>query len=71
MADTRITVTENGPLSVRGPVDLVDQDGRPYDLGGRRRTALCRCRRSATKPFCDGSHTRTGFEARARASDPA
>jgi hypothetical protein len=32
----RITVTENGPLSRRGPLPLVDQDGDEYDIAGRK-----------------------------------
>lgn len=64
MADlVKITVTENGPLSVKGPITLVDQDGNEYDLGARKRVALCRCGGSTTKPFCDGSHSRIGFQA--------
>ena len=65
----KITVTENGPLSVRGPFTLVDQDGNEYDISGRKRVTLCRCGASATKPFCDGTHTRIGFEATERATD--
>lgn len=67
----RITVTENGPLSVRGPFTLVDQDGEQYDIAGRKRVTLCRCGASQTKPFCDGSHTRIGFDAAERATDQA
>jgi len=63
----KITVTENGPLSVKGPITLVDQDGNEYDLGARKRVALCRCGGSRTKPFCDGSHSRIGFQAAERA----
>lgn len=65
----RITVTENGPLSVRGPFKLVDQDGNEYDIAERKRVTLCRCGASATKPFCDGTHSRNGFEATERATD--
>ena len=64
----RITVTENGPLSVRGPITLVDQDGNEYDVSDRKRVKLCRCGASATKPFCDGTHTAIGFEATERAA---
>ncbi|WP_260615316.1 CDGSH iron-sulfur domain-containing protein [Microbispora sp. KK1-11] len=61
---TAVTVTpcEDGPLLVRGPFTLVTQDGRRIDPG-RTTVALCRCGRSSTKPFCDGSHKAGGFRA--------
>ena len=62
-----ITVTENGPLSVKGPFRLFDADSNEYDISERRRVALCRCGGSTTKPFCDGTHSKTGFEAAERA----
>lgn len=52
----------DGPLIVRGPFQIVGPDGEPVD-SGRRTVALCRCGRSARKPFCDGSHQATGFTA--------
>ena len=57
-----VSVYEDGPLIVRGDFVITDQDGRPIPPG-RRTVALCRCGRSAIKPFCDGSHARTGFRA--------
>jgi CDGSH-type Zn-finger protein len=33
------------------------------DLAGTTRVFLCRCGASTTKPFCDGQHSRIGFEA--------
>ncbi|WP_320671775.1 CDGSH iron-sulfur domain-containing protein [Patulibacter defluvii] len=66
-AEVEITVTDDGPLSVRGPFVLVDAEGNRYDVGPRRRVALCRCGRSANKPFCDGAHGREGFAAAGRA----
>lgn len=57
-----ITPYVDGPLVVRGDFRLEDQDGRPIDAG-RRTVALCRCGGSATKPFCDSTHKRTGFRA--------
>jgi len=35
-----ITVTENGPLSVKGPFRLFDTDSNEYDISERRRVAL-------------------------------
>jgi CDGSH-type Zn-finger protein len=62
MEDATITPYRDGPLLVRGPFVLTDQDGREIET--RRRTiALCRCGRSAIKPFCDGTHKLTGFRA--------
>ena len=62
--DARATITpyRDGPLLVRGDFRLVDQDGVEIDPG-RRTIALCRCGRSAIKPFCDGTHKRSGFTA--------
>ena len=63
-----IRASQNGPYLVRGPVRLVDADGNAYDLGQRGKVvALCRCGGSTTKPFCDGTHSRTGFQAAERA----
>ena len=57
-----ITLCENGPLLLRGSFTLLTQDGEVVDPG-RRTVALCRCGRSAVKPFCDGTHKLTGFQA--------
>jgi len=62
-----ITVTENGPLSVKGPFRLFDADSNEYDISERRRVALCRCGGSTTKPFCDGTHSHIAFDAAERA----
>ncbi|MFD8493779.1 CDGSH iron-sulfur domain-containing protein [Amycolatopsis sp. NPDC059657] len=61
-AAVEITPCENGPLLVRGDVRLVAQDGQRIETG-RGTIALCRCGRSAIKPFCDGTHKVTGFRA--------
>ena len=68
MDEVEIKVRENGPYKVTGPVRLIDADGNEYDLteqGGA--VALCRCGGSTTKPFCDGTHSKIGFEAAERA----
>jgi CDGSH-type Zn-finger protein len=57
-----VSVYEDGPLIVRGDFAITAQDGQPISAG-RRTVALCRCGGSAIKPFCDGTHTRTGFRA--------
>ena len=58
-----IRVRENGPYRVEGDdVTVVDWNGNPYQIV-KRPIALCRCGGSTTKPFCDGTHSRTGFQA--------
>ena len=58
-----ITVRQNGPYKVEGDdVRLVDWNGNEYQIS-KRPIALCRCGGSTTKPFCDGTHSRTGFQA--------
>jgi CDGSH-type Zn-finger protein len=57
-----ITPYEDGPLIVRGDFDLRTPDGTPIDPG-RGTVALCRCGKSAIKPFCDGTHKIVRFRA--------
>jgi CDGSH-type Zn-finger protein len=62
MTGARITPYRDGPLLVRGPFTLTDQDGRDIEFH-QGTIALCRCGRSRQKPFCDGMHKATGFTA--------
>ncbi|MBF0688645.1 MAG: CDGSH iron-sulfur domain-containing protein [Cellulomonas sp.] len=56
----RITACPDGPLLVRGPIEVVDADGNA--VTPRRRTvALCRCGGTGTPPWCDGTHKVNGF----------
>ncbi len=61
MADVTIEVRKNGPLIVQGEVVLKDANGKPYPA--QQRMALCRCGASTEKPFCDGTHSKVGFQA--------
>ena len=72
MPDVKVTVVNNGPLLIDGEVEVVDQEGHAYGLGGRTKIGLCRCGFSERKPFCDGSHKKVGFqsEIKARALPP-
>ncbi|WP_374109456.1 CDGSH iron-sulfur domain-containing protein [Actinotalea sp. K2] len=55
-----ITACPDGPLLVRGEVEILLATGEPAP---RRRStvALCRCGASGIKPYCDGSHKVIGF----------
>jgi CDGSH-type Zn-finger protein len=64
-----ITPYRDGPLIVRGDFRLVDPDGVEIDPG-RGTVALCRCGKSGIKPFCDGTHKRSGFSAPSAPSRP-
>ena len=58
-----IRLRKNGPYVVEGDdVRVVDWEGREYVVE-RRPAALCRCGASTKKPFCDGTHSRIGFQA--------
>jgi CDGSH-type Zn-finger protein len=58
----RITAYRDGPFLVRGPVELVDQDGNEIHVD-RETVALCRCGKSRLRPFCDGTHKLVRFQA--------
>jgi CDGSH-type Zn-finger protein len=53
----------NGPYLIEGDdVKVVDWNGAEYHVD-RRPIALCRCGGSTKKPFCDGTHSKVGFQA--------
>ncbi|AUH34551.1 CDGSH iron-sulfur domain-containing protein [Paracoccus tegillarcae] len=56
-----IKPTKNGPLMVSGNLEIIAGSGRPVATGTK--FFLCRCGHSKNKPYCDGSHTKAGFEA--------
>jgi 3-phenylpropionate/trans-cinnamate dioxygenase ferredoxin subunit len=65
MAAVKITVRKNGPYRVEDPdgsIEMFDAEGTKYDLTGKSAFSLCRCGGSVTKPFCDGTHSRIGFQ---------
>ena len=69
-AATIITVQLDGPYVVTGRFALAAR-GAPRDDAS---VVLCRCGRSANKPYCDGAHVRVGFGDAGivdAASDPA
>jgi uncharacterized Fe-S cluster protein YjdI len=57
--ETTIDARPNGPLFVRGRLQIVNGEGEV--IREDTRVALCRCGGSANKPFCDGTHRRNGF----------
>lgn len=63
MSDVTISVRENGPLKVTGPITIVDAEGIAFELPPGNAVALCRCGHSSNKPFCDATHKKIGFEA--------
>ena len=69
MANTKVTVFNNGPIKLEGEFELVDQTGKPFGLGGRSAVSVCRCGHSGNQPFCDGSHKRQNFTSSVEARD--
>ena len=76
----KITISKNGPYLVSGSAPLVLQTigvnkrGESTDwiegdtLPVSEQYALCRCGQSKTKPFCDGTHAKIGFDGTKTAS---
>ena len=70
----KIVVTKNGPYVVTGAVPLAEQTILPSGDGGsaewvqgasfdpKETYALCRCGRSGSAPYCDGTHAKIGFD---------
>lgn len=57
--DVTIDILEDGPLIVKGLLSL--KNSKSENLEVSETLALCRCGKSANKPFCDGTHKKAGF----------
>ncbi len=51
---TKATAFKDGPLMIEGNFSIKGVDG--VILSTMDKAYLCRCGKSANKPFCDGSH---------------
>lgn len=71
----KITIRNNGPYAVdltTGDLELVDHEGNRIPLPeGKTTITLCRCGASTRKPFCDGTHSRIGFQGATAAREAA
>ena len=68
---TTIRLRQNGPYVIESEdVQVIDWNGTEYAID-RRPIALCRCGASTRKPFCDGTHSKIGFQAGEAAVGPA
>ena len=65
MAEVTIEARPNGPYVITGAIELRDTNGNVIQTEAR--TVLCRCGASTKKPFCDGTHSKIGFQAAAQA----
>ena len=57
---TEVELMKNGPLLVKGNIQLKSHDGSVVTK--EKMTAFCRCGASSNKPYCDGKHKQAGFE---------
>jgi CDGSH-type Zn-finger protein len=68
---TTVRLRQNGPYVIDSDdVTIVDWNGVAYRID-RQPIALCRCGASTRKPFCDGTHSKIGFQAAEAAVGPA
>lgn len=56
---TLVVPIPDGPLMLRGDLDIRDADGE--QISRENRVTLCRCGRSRNQPFCDNTHLVAGF----------
>ena len=61
----RIEMLPEGPYEVVGEIEMIGLDGQIIKT--KKKCYLCRCGASTHKPFCDGTHSKVGFEAAAQA----
>jgi len=65
MAEQAKIAALDGPHPVKDPI-VVDAEGNEF-RSEHETIALCRCSVATTKPFCDGTHSKIGFQVAERA----
>ncbi len=65
---TSVVPIPDGPLSLRGRLEVKDVDGATFLVAPR--ATLCRCGASQNQPFCDRSHAKIGFRDNPRVIGP-
>jgi CDGSH-type Zn-finger protein len=72
--EVTIQITKDGPYLISGKVPISEQiitvneegvpgkwqQGKQYPI--KEKCGLCRCGQSQSKPYCDGSHIKAGFD---------
>lgn len=78
--DKKVIISKNGPYLVSGNLPLakeiamVGESNEPEEwkkgqkYPEKENYALCRCGKSKNKPYCDGTHTKVGFDGTETAS---
>lgn len=61
----KISTSINGPLVVSNLEQITEANGNIFSLQ-KTATALCRCGHSESKPFCDGTHGKIGWDDKKR-----
>ncbi|MBN1413957.1 MAG: CDGSH iron-sulfur domain-containing protein [Bacteroidales bacterium] len=55
-----VTIIKGGPIHVKGHFAFKDSAGKVETRD--QELYLCRCGGSSNKPFCDGTHRKTGIK---------
>ncbi|HET6727055.1 MAG TPA: CDGSH iron-sulfur domain-containing protein [Nitrososphaeraceae archaeon] len=58
-----VTVLKNGPYHITGGIELIGEDIQFGEGASKEHYTLCRCGASENKPFCDGAHKSSKFNA--------
>lgn len=57
---TEIQIIENGPMIVKGTMEITHADGTKETK--ENRASFCRCGASSNQPYCDGTHRKLNAE---------
>ena len=57
---TKIQILKDGPALISGDFSITDVNGNKLENADN--VAICRCGKSSSMPFCDGTHHKIGFK---------